>query len=500
MPLQEHDFISADVFDVIRGIVLFLDNKGIVTRCNPYFESLTGYSSSEVIGKDWFDTFIPENDRESIRVFFTHVMKQGFNDGYTNSIITKHGNQLLIEWNSKTLDGLDGHIAGILCTGFDVTERTSVAMKLKKSEQNAVKATEAKTRFLAAASHDLRQPLQSLGLYLAVLSKQSGHSEKDPVIYNMRQSLNAMSELIDSLLNISKLDSGSVTADKCDVQLQELLERVVINNAQQAERKGLKLDCNKVDYIVHTDPKLLERLIENLVTNAIRYTEAGRVKIECLLNKDSVRVAISDTGIGISENHLKNVFEEYFQVDNQARDRRKGLGLGLSIVKHIGRILEHSIDVSSALGKGSTFVVEVALGQQFESVERGLLKEVSLSKNQPVVLFVDDNSAVLEATTMFLTIAGVNVYSALAGPEALAHITAGLRPDIIISDYRLPEYNGIEVIHRVRKATVNNLPAILMTGDTSILEIDNDNFNNCVVLQKPVDPDKLISLISELTE
>lgn len=500
MPSQEPSIISTDLFEMMRGIVLVLDSEGRVTRCNPYFENLTGYTPNEVIGKDWFETFIPVNDRAAIRDFFAYVMIEGLNDGYTNSILTKNGEQRIIEWNSKTLDGADGQITGMLCTGFDVTERVAIALELEESKENAISATETKTRFLAAASHDLRQPLQSLGLYLAMLLRQSSHSKQEEIVYKMRQSLDTMSELLDVLLNISKLDSGSVTADKRDVPLQELLDRIVTNNVQQAEAKGLQLECKRVDFIVHTDPRLLERLIENFVTNAIRYTAQGHVKIDCVCHEDSVRVAIHDTGIGIPEDQLESVFEEYYQLDNQVRDRRKGLGLGLSIVKYLGRILDHSLDVSSEPGEGSIFAVEVPLGHQVAGVKREAIKRTPLHDREPIVLFVDDDPAIVDATTMFLSTAGVQVYSAFTGDEALAHVEAGIRPDIIISDYRLPEYNGVEVIRRVRKATVDKLPAILMTGDTSIKGIDKVNLGNCTVLQKPVDTDQLISLICHLSK
>jgi PAS domain S-box-containing protein len=499
MPLQERNIVSTDLFDMIRGIVLILDVRGRVTQCNPYFENLTGYASSEVIGEDWFETFIPQHDRVAIREFFAQVMSAGFNDGYSNSILTKGGEPLLIEWYSKTLVGADGQIIGMLCTGFDVTERTAMALELEKSKESAISATETKTRFLAATNHDLRQPLQSLGLYLAMLSRQPDPSKQEEVVYKMRQSLDTMGELLDALLNISKLDSGSVTADKVDIHIQELLDRIVTNNVQQAEKKGLKLECKSVDFVVHTDPSLLERLIENFVTNSIRYTEQGHVRISCVLDEHSVRVAVSDTGIGIPEDQIESVFEEYYQLDNQVRDRRKGLGLGLSIVKHISRILDHPLDVSSIPGEGSTFAVKVPFGQQVVRVKREVSRRIQLGDLEPIVLFVDDDPTIIDATTMFLNKIGVHVHSASSGAEAIALVEAGIRPDIIVSDYRLPEYNGLEVIRRVRKATVDNLPAILMTGDTSVKEIDNANLGNCTVLHKPVDTDVLISLISQLT-
>jgi PAS domain S-box-containing protein len=500
MSMQERNDISNDVFEVIRGIVVILDSDGRITRCNPYLQNLTGYTSKELIDKDWFATFIPQNDQATIRDLFKQIMSEGFNDGYSNFIMTKDGEQRLIEWYSKTLNAADGQITGMLCTGFDVTERATIALELEKSKQDAMAANQTKTRFLAAASHDLRQPLQALGLYMSVLSKQSERSKQEDLIDKMRKSLDTMGELIDSLLNISKLDKGGVTADMCDVHLQELLDRVVINNTQQAISKGLQLECNTVDHVVYTDPKLLERMIENLVTNAIRYTEQGHVKIECLQDKDSVRVTVSDTGIGIPESHIESVFEEYYQIDNQSRDRRKGLGLGLSIVKHLGRILDHSLDVSSSPGKGSTFAVEIPLGEHVSAVNKEVLNTTALSGHHPVVLFVEDDPVIVEAATMFLSTAGMKMHSALNGDEAIAIIEAGIWPDIIVSDYRLPKDNGVEVIRRVRNATLANLPAILLTGDICVDEINKANLSNCTVLQKPVESDQLIALISHLRE
>jgi PAS domain S-box-containing protein len=500
MPLQNINVFSNDVFEMIRGIVVILDPMGQITLCNSYFENLTGYASSEIIGEDWFDIFIPESDRKTIRAFFEIVMTEGLNDGYTNSILTKAGEQRIIEWNSKTLDGANGQIIGMLCTGFDVTERTAITLELEKSKKIAMTAIETKSRFLGSVSHDLRQPLQSLGLYLAALSKQSVHSSQQHIVYKMRQSLNTMSGLIDSLLNISKLDSGSVIADKCDVHIKELLERVVNKNMQQAEIKGIQIECQTKDFVVHTDPILLETMIETLVTNAIRFTDKGYVKLDCLFDEGSVKVAISDTGIGIPENHIQSVFEEYYQIDNQVRDKQKGIGLGLSIVKHISRILDHTLDVTSKVGHGSTFTIEVPLSRQNTDINLSVVKNTSISLQDTVILFVDDDPAVLDATTMLLSTYGVKVHGALTGDEALTLVSSGICPDIIVSDYRLPKYNGIEVISRVRNATAPNLPAILITGEASLQEIENENIGNCTVMQKPVAPDTLISLISHILE
>jgi len=378
--------------------------------------------------------------------------------------------------------------------------RKAAEQALSNAKEVAESATATKSRFLAAASHDLRQPLQSLGLYLSVLTRQLDAPQQLDVTNKMRSSLDTMGELLDALLDISKLDSGAVKPEKRDVWIQELLTRIVTDNAQQAAEKGLQLEYTRDDYAVHTDPGLLERVIENFVTNAIRYTESGQISIECRPHEDVLRITVSDTGIGIAEDDIDKVFEEYYQLDNHARNRRKGLGLGLSIVKHIAKLLEHPLEVSSKPGEGSTFTVEVPIGTvEVARVESCAAAPASVRGiGIPIVLLIDDDPSIIDATTMLLESTGVRVCSASNGDEALAQVAAGVHPDILVCDYRLPGYSGIEVIRRIRHAALDDLPAILMTGDTSTAEIEAANLANCTILHKPADTDRLISLIEDL--
>jgi two-component system CheB/CheR fusion protein len=260
------------------------------------------------------------------------------------------------------LDGRSMAVAAV--RDATIQERTNAALLAAKEE--AERATDSKSRFLAAASHDLRQPLQSLGLYLAVLTRQLDQPEQLEVGRKMRQSLDTMTELQDALLDISRLIGGSITPEKRDVSVREMLHRIVIDNVQQAEAKGLQLECKTEDCVVHTDCALLERVIENFVTNAIRYTERGRIVIECRPVGGSARIAVSDTGVGIPEEALNKIFDEYYQLDNAACTRGEGLGLGLAIVREIAGLLGHSLTVTSAPGEGSTFALDVPLGKRFE--------------------------------------------------------------------------------------------------------------------------------------
>jgi PAS domain S-box-containing protein len=497
--LRSEKAFSDSLITTQQGIVLVLDHEARITLVNPYFESLTAYKANEVIGLDWFDTFIPENERSSIRAFFFDVMSKGINEGYVNAIVTKSGDQRMIQWHSKTMEDADGSIIGLLSTGYDVTEQEAAAVTLREAKDEADRANRIKTRFLAAASHDLRQPLQSVGLYLSILSRLLDHPKAQDVGDKMRNSLDTMGEILDVLLDISKLESGSIEAQPREFPLQQLLDQIAADNFPFAEKRGLALHIEPTSLIVKSDPVLLRRIIENFVGNALRYTESGKVSIACRSNGENVRIDVSDTGLGIPQDALETIFEEYFQLDNPVRDRSKGLGLGLAIVKHIARLLDHSLDVQSVPGQGSTFSVslpKVGVGIEAETLP---LRPAAITRTDHAVtvLIIDDDPAIIDATAMFLEIEGFDVHTAVSGDDALTKIEDGLRPDVVVSDYRLPGLNGVEVVRRIRNLAGDDVPTIIMTGDTSAQEISSANLMRCIVLHKPIKSERLISIIHE---
>jgi two-component system, sensor histidine kinase len=483
---------------VIRAapaIVLLLDAQGRIEQVNPYLETLCGYPAAELLGRDWFDTLLPEAEREDIREVFRETMNRGFNSGHTNPICARDGSLHHIKWHANTVKDQEGKVICLLNIGYDVTRQLADEREVELSLQEAERGNATKSRFLAAASHDLRQPLQSLGLYLSVLTRLLEDPKPLDVCGKMRKSLDTMAELLDALLDISRLDSGSVVAVLKDVPIDVLLDRIVTDNVQQAEEKGLRLEWQSTGCVVHSDPGLLERVIENLVTNAIRYTDQGAVSITCQPVNGRARISVTDTGIGIPEEALEQIFEEYYQLGNPARDQRKGLGLGLSIVRHIARLLDLELSVTSTVGKGSAFTVGVALGEQQDKQARPPISAPRPADRQPVVLLVENDEAVMDATTMLLESAGMRVHWACDGPAALDQISNGLRPDLLLSDYRLAGMNGVDVVRRVRRALSTPLPAVLMTGDTSSLVIDSGELPNCRVFHKPVDTYRLLAHI-----
>lgn len=381
-----------------------------------------------------------------------------------------------------------------------VIERT---VALQEAKLEAEKANSVKSRFLAAASHDLRQPMQAAMLYLSLLSSKLDEATRHDLADPLRHSLATMSDLLDALLDFSRFEAGSVVPKPTDFLLRDLVDRIVNNNRPFAERKGILLVSECRQPTVHSDPKLLERVIDNLVSNAIRYTDQGSVSIDCRPDGDTIVLSVTDTGIGISSRNLARIFDEYYQINNASRDRRKGLGLGLAITRHIARLLDLAIDVQSTPGKGSTFSVAVPRAEQLVAVEdveevKGVAFRSTAANRQPIVLLVDDDMSIVHASTLLLRSAGFDVHSAQDHEEALARVTGGVEPDLLVCDYRLVGNNGVEVVRHVRQTAARDIPSIILTGDTAQREITEAALPNCTVVHKPVDPDRFISIVQSL--
>jgi len=278
--------------------------------------------------------------------------------------------------------------------------------------------------------------------------------------------------------------------------ISTVLDNVVSSSQPHADRKGLQLTRQQSDHVVHTDPALLERVLENYVSNAIRYTEEGVISIECNVQETNLVVAVADSGMGIPENECESIFEEYYQLDNPARERQKGLGLGLSIVKLIARLLDAPLNVSSNMGKGSVFSITVPLGNTdalHPPVNQRGTHETGNEKQ--TVLLVDDEESVIKSTARLLRMFKMNVHTAENAEEALELISSGLNPDFLVSDFRLPDCDGIDLIRRVRASLGRDLPVIIMSGDIYSEKIKNAELPKFTVLTKPVDPSRLRSLI-----
>jgi len=413
--------------------------------------------------------------------------------------VTKDGEEIPIEVSLSPIKTLDGmRVAAAI---RNVTQRREDARILQAAKEAAENATVTKTRFLAAASHDLRQPLQSIGLYLSTLTRLLDQPKPLEISTKIRDSLTVMNDILEALLDVSKFESGSVTPVRKEFPIQILFDKLRTDAEPHGMEKGLTLEIEDSDCMVDSDPALLLRIVENFMTNAIRYTNSGYVKVRCVCAGSSARIEVEDSGIGIPAEVLETIFEEYLQVENNVRDRNQGLGLGLSIVKYIAALLNHPLNIKSVPGEGSTFSVDVPKAEtQSDAIISQTAVEVSpVRNNQPSVLFVDDDPAIVDGIKELFELINMELCCAGSGDEALQHIRNGVKPDVLISDFRLPDYNGIEVVQRVRQCTRGDLPAVILTGDTSSAEIDRANLSNCRVLHKPVDIDELVTYVEQVT-
>ncbi len=372
--------------------------------------------------------------------------------------------------------------------------------KVADRTQELAAANQAKTRFLAAASHDLRQPMHALGLFVAQLRGRIVEPEALAMVGKVESAVTALQELLDALLDISRLDAGVVTPSNTDFRLQPLLLRLDGVFAPQAEGKGIRLRAAPTRLAVRSDPVLLERILINLLANAVRYTQQGGVLVGCRRRGGNVRVEVWDSGIGIADTHRDSIFQEFYQIGNPERDRQKGLGLGLAIATRLARLLGSRIELVSRPGKGSVFAIELPRGTATESTRK--TEPAPLSLHGMRVLIVDDDALVRDAMASLLTQWGCEVLSAGDGAEAEAVMKRqGATPDAIVCDYRLPEgETGIEVIRRLRNVAGADVPAALVTGDTAPERLREASDSGYALLHKPVQPAKLRLLIEHLLQ
>ncbi len=373
--------------------------------------------------------------------------------------------------------------------------------ELRRKKEEAERANFDKSRFLAAASHDLRQPIHALGLFVGELHSRLDTPEQRKIASKVEESVEAMSSLLDSLLDISKLDAGIVIPQIQWVDIGTMMRRLAQDFVPVAQRKNITLHVRCTDTMVQSDPVLLERILLNLLGNAIRYTQPyGTVLLACRRSGDDLRIEVRDNGIGIPLEEQQNVFREFVQLANNARDRSKGLGLGLAIVDRLARLLQHPLSLRSAPNRGSTFSVTVPrlFGVDELLAEPGYASVISMPKHDRLenlqVLVVDDDILVRTSTAGIIESWGCHVSVAKDRQEA-GDKCSKMHFDLVISDYRLPDGDGLMLADYIKEHNEIEPAFILVSGDTAPELPLAVNERGHHLLHKPVRPAKLRSLI-----
>lgn len=362
---------------------------------------------------------------------------------------------------------------------------------LKQKTTEAELATMAKSNFLAAASHDLRQPVHALSLFIDVLKEAESETERKKIYPSIDLSLEALRKLFDALLDISRLDAQVVQPEVSHFDISAVVLKLASEFNSTAKDKGLKLKVHTRSAIVISDRILLERVIRNLLANAIHYTNSGSVLLSTRKRGDHILLQVWDTGIGIPEDRKEDIFIEFLQLHNTHRDRSQGLGLGLAIVQRLCDILEHRIDLSSALGKGTVFNICLPVGDKSLIKERRpelITNKWDLSGRCIVV--IDDETEILAAMKSLLSQWGSEVVAATSLSQAIAKLEIeGQIPDMVISDLRLKNnQTGLEAIDCLRSKFGLNIKGIIVTGETSPNKIRDVTNSDYLLLQKPVKP------------
>jgi len=374
--------------------------------------------------------------------------------------------------------------------------------QLTAKQREVETANRAKTRFLAAASHDLRQPVHAINLYGEVLRDHVATEPGRETLRSMSQAIQALDGLFESIEDIAKFEAGIVAPKLSVFPLRRLFTLLRAEFDGLARAKDLRLSIQDTVVAVHSDLNLLQRILGNLLSNAIRYTDSGSISLEVLPGPRIVTLRVVDTGIGMERRQLQEIFGEFVQLHNPERDRRAGLGLGLSIVKRLADLLNHPVTVDSTPGQGSTFTVAVPLAESpvDDAIETARPSRQDQSLAGRFILVIDDDDEVLRATTLLLQRWRCHVLAASSGQEASERLRQEQRfPDVIVSDYRLRgTESGPNVIARLRTELQVDIPALLVTGDIETTRLREAYDDKLQLLHKPLAPAALKSALLAL--
>jgi two-component system CheB/CheR fusion protein len=391
----------------------------------------------------------------------------------------------------------DNRVEGVVITFVDITERkrweeTSIAAKLQAEAANL-----GKSRFLAAASHDLRQPLQTLTFLQGLLAAKLKDNELLQLVALSEEALSAMSGMLNTLLDINQLEAGVIRPSIASFRINQVLERVKreFSYHTQAHELGWRvLPCRLA---VRSDPRLLEEMVRNLLSNAVKYTKKGRILLGCRRHGERLRIEVWDTGLGIPEAQLRAIFQEFHQIENPIGERSKGLGLGLAIVQRLGDLLGHPVDVRSRVGHGSVFSIELPLAPDGKPLAPEQPEPKNVSTRAGRILIVEDDPALRDSLDALLRIDGHRTSTAADGDEALELVARkDAQPDLAIVDYDLPSgQTGLQVIARLRETLGRPLPALILTGDISTETLSDIDRQGYLHRSKPITADDLTRLV-----
>jgi len=504
--MAEISSIAQRLLQFSPDAMLVVDEHGIIQYSNETSSELFGYTPEQLVGQP-IKLLIPER---------FHMRHGAHVSNYLRQPVSREMGARISDLFARRADGSE-FPAGIRLSPFqddgrgfvatsirDMSERRSISDALVVAREEAERANRAKSRFLATASHDLRQPLQAIRLINASIQKLT---QRIPDISDLARqqelAIDSATRMLNALLDISRLESGTVEPQLAPVSLATAFQELVREFGPVAAAKQLRLEFADSEIVISTDRTLFAQLLQNLIGNAVKYTDKGYVRISQGLETDALLLTIEDSGAGIPNDKLERVFDEYYQVGPQGT-QRLGVGLGLTIVREVCRLLGYSVAVSSKVGEGTCVRIRVPRHRVLTAAEVPAPKAADVPMQMPQsggrLVLLEDNDAVRMATELFLTLEGFDARAAATVEEAEGMLAEMRSGDILIADYHLDgKLTGLDVLQQLRSQQGRDVPAILLSGDLpSMMRVVKSSIPNCRFLSKPVDTKALLAAIAEL--
>lgn len=489
------------VLDSAPDAMIIIDSGGTIVFANRQVEALFDHRAADLIGQA-VEILLPERFRHR------HV---GHRSGYVHNVrvrpmgaglelygMRRDGTEFPVEISLSPI--LQEGQAMVAAAIRDVSARKQAEQALREARQEAEHANLAKSRFLATASHDLRQPLQSLSLLNGALRRLVKDADCVDILAQQEQAIDAMSRLLNALLDISKLESGAIQVVPTVFEVGKLFDDMRREFGAMAADKGLAFSVDATRECVRSDPALIGQVLRNLLSNAIKYTPRGRVELRCAREGEQVWIEVRDSGVGIATEQIPLIFDEFYQVGVTPNSSRDGYGLGLSIVQRIARILGLDITVTSEPGKGSAFSFRLAAAAR-QSPSHAASAAVdpvdgAETADRGEILLVEDEPGVRNAMAMLLSLEGYRVTPAATAREAIDRLRRGEHFDLLITDYHLDAgHTGTQVIAAAREMNGADVKAVLVTGDTSSVVREMRGDANLRVTSKPINSRELLALV-----
>ena len=505
--MAEISSIAQQLLQFSPDAMLVVDERGAIQFANETCRGLFGYAPERLLGEP-LKLLIPERFHLRHGAHLSSYMRQPARremGARINDLFARRADGSEFPAGIRLAPFRDGEQTFVAAAIRDMTERRAISDALLQAREEADRANRAKSRFLATASHDLRQPLQAVRLINASMQKLTDPSSHlHELVRHQEAAIDSTTRLLNALLDISRLESGAIEPQLAPVSLSDSFNELAREFEPAATAKVLALEFAPTQLQVATDRILFTQLLQNLIGNALKYTEQGYVRILLGLDRDALVLTVEDSGSGIPEEKLERIFDEYYQIGPRGT-QRLGVGLGLAIVREVSRLLGYSVAVSSTLGKGTSVAVRIPQHQVISAPSSApARKDPDMPATHPAagcrLILLEDNDAVRMAMELFLSLEGFETRSAATVAEAES-LLVEMRPgDILITDYHLDgNLTGLDVLNQLRIERGSDVPAILLSGDLqSMMRVVKTSIAQCRFLSKPVDTKALLAAIAEL--